>query len=420
MMSGTDVEPEFHLDLASTAANDRPLAFTRQALAAGPIQWSSTHNAWLLLGHAAVSEGFRDRRLAADRITSLERLAAERPDHFARTVELLAGWMVFRDPPVHTRLRDPVKRAITPRAVDGLRSNIETTITELLDATEADVTSGNAWDFKERVASPLPALIIADLLGVPGSERHRFQSWSDDLGQIVFSVRPGTLEVDELKSATEEFVSFFGELLDHRRRYPGDDLISIMARDSSDELSTMELIGACTLLLFAGHETTTNLLTSAVRLLLDNPDALDRFVSDPDVDATAADELLRLAGPAKSMVRRVGVDHAHGGLRFEVGQRVYLVILTANRDAAIFERPGEIDLGRSPNPHLGFGWGLHHCIGAPLARLEATITLRRVFERFPDLHLADPERSWSGNALGRGFGRLGVYSSRGRTADRRA
>lgn len=395
------------LDLASSEANNDPLGFAERALAGGAIQWSPTHKAWLLLSHEAVSEGFRDTRLSADRITPLERLAAERPEHFGRTVELLAGWMVFRDPPVHTRLRDPVKRSITPRTVDALRTNIETTIAALLDGIEA-----NEWDFKELIASPLPALIIADLLGVPGSERHRFQGWSDDLGQIVFSVRPGTLEVDELQSATDEFINFFTELLDHRRRHPGDDLVSIMAHDSSDDLTSMELIGACTLLLFAGHETTTNLLTSSIRLLLDNPAARDRLVEDPTVELTAADELLRLAGPAKSMVRRVGEDHTRDGHNFEVGQRVHLVILTANRDAAIFERPGVVDLGRHPNPHLGFGWGPHHCIGAPLARLEATITLRRVFERFPDLALAEPDRTWSGNALGRGFGKLPVYASR--------
>jgi len=399
---------EPNLDLASREANDEPLMFAEQALAVGDVQWSSTHNAWLLLSHAAVSEGFRDPRLSADRITPLERLAAERPEHFARTVELLAGWMVFRDPPVHTRLRDPVKRAITPRTVTGLQSNIETTIATLLDDIGSET---GPWDFKSRIASPLPALIIADLLGVPGSERHRFQGWSDDLAQIVFSVRPGTLEVDELQSATDEFIRFFGDLLDHRRRHPGDDLVSVMANDSSDDLTSMELIGACTLLLFAGHETTTNLLTSSVRLLLDNPAARDRLVDDPSIDSTAADELLRLAGPAKSMVRRVGESHIRNDHRFEAGDRVYLAILTANRDATLFANPGDVDLARHPNPHLGFGWGIHHCIGAPLARLEATITLRRVFERFPDLALADPSRSWSGNALGRGFGRLEVRRS---------
>ena len=392
------------LDLSGPEANNDPMGFTERCLANGPIQWSDTHRAWLLLGHAEVTEGFRDIRLSADRITPLERLARERPDHFGLTVELLSGWMVFRDPPVHTRLRDPVRRAITPRTVDRLRPRIAATVEELLDQVEP----GIEWDFKEHFASPLPALIIADLLGVPASERHRFQGWSDDLAQIVFSVEPGSLEVDDLQDATEQFTTFFGELLDHRRRHPADDLISAMANDTSGELSPMELVGACTLLLFAGHETTTNLLTSSVRLFNDHPDQRQRLLHDPSLEPTAADELLRVIGPAKAMVRKVKTAHQRGPHHFEVGQRVYLVILTANRDLAVFDHPELVDLARDPNPHLGFGWGLHHCLGAPLARLEAGIALRRLYQRLPNLELLDPERSWSGNALGRGFGRLPV------------
>ncbi len=394
------------LDLAGREANDDPQAFTDRALAAGPIQWSERHRGWLLLGHREVSDAFRDVRLSADRITPLERLARERPGHFGLTVELLSGWMVFRDPPAHTRLRDPVRRAITPRTVERLTAGIDVTIDDLLDRIEP----GTEWDFKDEIAAPLPALVIADLLGVPGSERTRFQGWSDDLATIVFSVQPGSLEVDDLRDATEQFTSFFGELLDHRRRHPGDDLISVMATEAADELTAMELVGACTLLLFAGHETTTNLLTSAVRHFAEHPAERDRFVADDRLEPTAPDELLRLVGPAKAMVRRVGETHDRDGHRFERGQRVYLVILTANRDPAVFDEPGRFDLARNPNPHLGFGWGLHHCLGAPLARLEAWIALRRLYRRFPDLTLLDPDRSWSGNELGRGFGRMPVRS----------
>jgi cytochrome P450 len=392
------------LDLASYETNNDPDGFARSALAGGAIQWSDTHRGWLLLGHAEVAEGFRDSRFSADRASLLARLARDRPDHFARTVELLSGWMIFRDPPAHTRLRAPVRRAITPRTVESLRARIEATITELLEP----LSDGEEWDFREHISGPLPALIVADLLGVPGSERHNFQAWSDDLAQLVFSVEPGSLEVDGVRDATEQFISFFGELLDHRRRHPGDDLISTMAHEASDDLTAMELIGACTLLLFGGHETTTNLLTSSVHLLDGHPEQRHRLVNDPAVEATAADELMRVAGPAKAMVRKVGIDHERGGHPFEAGQTVYHVILTANRDPAVFDDPDTVDLGRDPNVQLGFGWGLHHCLGAPLARLEAYITLKRLYQRFPDLTVVDPGRPWSGNALGRGFGRMPV------------
>ncbi|MEL7157758.1 MAG: cytochrome P450 [Actinomycetota bacterium] len=380
------------IDLASHEANNDTADFCRRLLADGPVQWSDVHRAWLLVSHQEVADAFRDTRMSADRITPLERLAAERPDHFGLTVELLSGWMVFRDPPAHTRLRDPVRRALTPRTVERLRQAVESTIEELLD----DIGPGEDWDFKDRIAGPLPALIIADLLGVPGSERHRFQQWSDELGQIVFSVQPGSLEVADLRASTEQFTDFFRELLDHRRRHPGDDLVSTMANDASDDLTAMELIGACTLLLFAGHETTTNLLTSSVRLLAEHPGQRDRLLTDPAVASTAADELLRVVGPAKSMVRRVGEPHERGGHRLEEGQRVYLVILTANRDPAVFVEPDRVDLGREPNTHLGFGWGLHHCLGAPLARLEAYITLPRP-RAFPDHGRSGSVNARSGN-----------------------
>ncbi len=392
------------LDLADSAVNQDPDGFAQRVLADGAIQWSDRHRAWLVLSHAEVAEAFRDTRLSADRIEPFERVAAERPEAFGRIVELLSGWMIFRDPPAHTRLRDPVRRSLTPREVDRVRPAAEAVVEELLAA----MPSSGDYDFKSEFAEVLPALVIADLLGVPGSERHHFKQWSDDLGEIVFSVRPGAIPTDRVRGAADSFTDFFSELIDHRRRHPGDDLISLMVHHSSDQLTAMELVGACTLLLFAGHETTTNMLVSSVRVLSDHPDECHRLVEDDAVLPFAADELLRVAGPAKSMVRRVAEPHRRGDCEFEPGQKVYLVILTANRDPSVFDTPERFDVGREPNVHFGFGWGLHHCLGAPLARMELTVALTRLFAEYPNLRPADPERLWSGNELGRGFGRMPV------------
>ena len=206
----------------------------------------------------------------------------------------------------------------------------------------------------------------------------------------------------KVERATDEFVSFFGELVEHRRRNPGDDLISTVVHAGaaeSGELTTMELVGACTLLLFAGHETTTNLIASGTRLLLEHPGEVSRLVSG-EVDATAADELLRVVGPAKAMVRRVAEPHELCGVQLEERQRVYLSILTANRDPAQFPDPERVDLGRTPNSHLGFGWGMHLCLGANLARLETTVALRELFRRSPNLAFDGDPCPWSGNPLG--------------------
>lgn len=400
-----DAAESAQIDLASSDVNQDPAGFAAEVLKAGPVQWSDVHRGWLVLSHEAVSAGFRDTRLSADRIEPLQRLAAERPDEFSKVADLLSGWMIFRDPPAHTHLRDPVRRAVTPRVVDGLRPVISRTVDELI----AGLPTDRPFDFRTEFAEPFPALVIAALLGVPGADRHRFKAWSDGLAEIVFTTRPGNIPTAEVGAAVDEFSEFFNELIERRRRAPEDDLISRMVSGGADTLTAMELVGACTLLLFAGHETTTNMLVSSVHLLARSPEDRRRLVEDDSLSTTAPDELLRVAGPAKSMVRRVGPKpFSFHGAEFEPGQRVFLVILTANHDPALFDRPATVDLARDPNPHLGFGWGLHHCLGAPLARMELMIALRSLYSRFPELGPVEPDRPWSGNELGRGIGRMNV------------
>jgi cytochrome P450 len=401
-------EPDSSIDLAAFDVNQNPARFTESALAGGPVQWSERHRGWLMLSHQAVSAAFRDGRLSADRVQSLRRRAVDGPlesrANLAKVAELLAGWMIFRDPPAHTHLRDPVRRAVTPKVVDGLRPTIAATIDRLID----DLPDGE-FDLRHHFAEPLPALVIADLLGVPGSERQRFKQWSDRLGELVFSVQPGSVPTDDVADAVDEFTAFFGRLIDRRRADPGHDLVSRMVTGGADNLTAMELVGACTLLLFAGHETTTNMLVSAVHLLHGRPEDRQRLVEDASIDTTAADELLRVAGPAKAMVRRVGPEPFEvNGASLEPGQRVFLVILTANHDPDVFDEPARVDLGREPNLHLGFGWGLHHCLGAPLARMELTMALRALYRARPGLGPVEPDRPWSGNELGRGIGRMTV------------
>ena len=410
--TGVGVTAGTSIDLASSAVNADPAGFAAAALADGPVQWSDRHRAWLVLSHAAVAEAFRDTRLSADRVEPLQRLADERPREFGQAVELLSGWMIFRDPPAHTHLRDPVRRALTPRVVDRLRP----TVVEMVDELIADLPESGEFDFRTAFAEPLPAQVIAALLGVPASERHRFKSWSTGLAEIVFSVRPGAVDGDAVADAVAEFTGFFSELIEHRRRHPGDDLISAMVTRGADTLTAMELVGACTLLLFAGHETTTNMLVTSIHLLDLHPGERERLLLDDDaagdagsVRHTAADELLRVGGPAKTMVRRVGpAGLEYHGAAFEPGQKVFLVILAANHDPTEFDRPEVMDLGRTPNHHLGFGWGLHHCLGAPLARLELTVALRALYRARPGLRPVDPDRTWSGNELGRGLGKMHV------------
>lgn len=385
------------VDLDSPEANADPHGLFRRLRARGPLLRSERHRAWLFLGHAETVAGFRDPRLLSERIPAFERAAVRSGPGFDAVVDLFRGWMVFRDPPAHTALRDPVRRAFTPRSVERLAGPI----TRFCDALLDDAAGRGTCDWREGVARPLPALVIAELLGVPPADREQFQRWSDELATVVFQLESRHIEPARAVAAARRFREYFGELVSFYARRPADNLISrlVAARGG---LSDLELVGACTLLLFGGHETTTTLLSNALATLLAHPDALARLRAGPDLDASAVEELLRFEGPAKAMVRRVGETHERAGRRLEAGDRVYLGILAANRDPAVFERPDDLDLARHPNPHLGFGWGLHHCLGAPLARLETRIALRRLLDRFSVIEPVGPPPAWVGGPLGRG------------------
>lgn len=386
------------IDLGTPEALADPHALFHRLRAEAPVHHSDVHRSWLVLSHAGVSAGFRDPRLSSERTPAFERMAESRPSGFRAVVELLRGWMVFRDDPAHNRLRDPVRRAFTPRRIEAMAPAIERTTDELLDGF------GSTVELRSSFGAPLPALVIADLLEIPRGDRGEFQHWSDLLSQVVFAADARSASSEQAIAGAEHFWSYFGDLVDHRRRHPGDDLISELALAIDDD----EVIGACTLLLFAGHETTTGLLTNGTRLLLDEGGAsLERLRADPALWVTAVDELLRMEGPAKLMVRRAAVDVELDGTSIPAGATVWLVILAADRDPSVFADPDRLDVARDPNPHLAFGWGIHHCLGASLARLEGRIALRRLFDRYPDLAPTDAPR-WGGGILGRGIGSLEV------------
>jgi cytochrome P450 len=384
------------IDLECQAAFVQPAEYFGGFRGKGPVQWSEVHRAWLVLDHAELREAFRDsERLSADRVSSLERLAHRRPAAFGKVVELLHGWMIFRDPPAHTRLRDPVRNVFSPRRVDDLAGLVTDVVNEVVggmpDSGEIDVR----LDF----AGPLPALVIASILGVDGTERHNFQKWSRDLATIVFSAEPSSTPTDRAVSATGEFEQFFGALIEAERNDPSQTMLGHLVTNTSDEFTTMELIGACTLLLFAGHETTTSLLTNTIGVLVERPDLLDQLRDTAD-KRLAVEEFLRIVGPARTMFRKAAVDHERGGQRIRAGDTVALVIAAANHDESVFRDPATINLTRDPNPHLSFGWGLHHCIGAHLARLEARFALQALLDRYETITAAGPIPPLKGTVLG--------------------
>ena len=386
-----------HVDLGSTESIRDPASYFRAARErAGPVQWSDVHRGWVVLSHAENAAGFRDvARLSADRTEIFGRAAAKHSPAFGIVAELLSGWMVFRDDPAHQHLREPVRAAFSPRAVAGLEKDVRETVERTISAFP-----GETVELYQAFARPIPALVIASLLGADPEDRARFQDWSDDLAAIVFSLTPGTLVEAPLVRATQQFVAFFTRLIDRERAAPSGNLLSALVHSEAGQLSTIELVGACTLLLFGGHETTTNLIDNALALLLERPALAEELRSHPERWETAIDEFMRAVGPARTMVRKVSEDHLRGGCELAARDTLFLSIAAANHDETVFTAPGELDLARDPNPHLGFGWGPHFCLGANLARLEARIALQTLLERFPRLRAAEPVPPLSGGTMG--------------------
>lgn len=386
------------LDLLDPSAVADPHGYLGVRRDHGPVQWSDRHRAWVVLGHPELDAVFRDRRLSTERMAQFRsRLTGSRAEALAKAVDLLDGWMLFHEPPEHTRLRAPLARSFTPKAVQRLDDRVTALVDALLDDMAA---AGSSGDLVQQFAHPLPAAVIAELFGVPLDERDWLAGWSQRFGAVVFGAVNRPDYDDAARLAGEEFEQRMQPLFDRVRAEPHDDtlLSLLLAREGTDDgLTTAELLGACSLLLFAGHDTTASLLGSATVALCHDPDARARLAElEGAALDTAVEELLRFEAPAKAMMRTVAETHERHGHEFREGQTVFLGILAANRDPRVFPDADRLVLHRSPNPHLTFGHGHHFCLGAALARLEVRVALPRLLRRFPSLQLAAPP-VWKAN-----------------------
>jgi cytochrome P450 len=310
------------------------------------------------------------------------------------------------NPPDHTRLRRLVSRAFTPRRVEELAPRIEAITHELLDA----VAGRRSFDVVAALASPLPVAVISELFGVPDADRPCLVRWSHALAR---GIEPAFLVPEEerrtLAEARDEFAEYLIAEIRRRRRLPRGDLVSdlVAVHDRGESITEAEIVATCVLLLIAGHETTTSLIGNGLHALSRNPDQFDELACRPELAPSAVEELLRFDSPVQ-LTMRVALDDAEaGGVRTKKGTFVLLLIGAANRDPRVFEDPDRLDVHRSPSPHLAFGQGIHFCLGAPLARLEAQIALSAVVRTFGTLRLANAP-TWKDNAVLRGVQRLEV------------
>jgi len=301
------------------------------------------------------------------------------------SLRLLARHMLAADPPVHTRLRDKVNHAFTPRLVEALRPGIQATADQLL----APALASGRMELIEDYAFQLPIAVLAQLLGVPLADRDRFRDWSRVLVTHTASLSPQALA--ELVPMLDDLSAYMRDLFAEKRRGHEDDLTSLLLRDDDgpEPLNDEELTAMMLLLIVAGHETTTHLIGNATLALLHEPALTARLRAEPALWPRAIDELLRLEGPVETSTTRYTAEEVtYGGCTIPAGEQVLVVISSANRDAARFDDPDRLDLDRRGNRHVAFGAGIHYCLGASLARIEGEIALRTLFERAERIELA--------------------------------
>ncbi len=361
-----------------------------------PVYWSDAWNCWVVTSYEDVTQLFRDVAHFSNR-NRFDSLFAEVPADIRGDIEPLERHytgigLIHSDPPDHTRLRKLIHMAFTPRVIREMRESVQSIVDQYLDKVQAEGGMDALWD----LAFPLPATVIAIMLGVPLQYVDKLKEWTTESLLFQATGRASESDLKRSQQALLDMKDFLRGLVRERRVQPADDLITalVTAEDAGDRLTEDELLSTCVTLMVAGHETTTNLIANGLLLMLREPDKMQALRQNRALIPDAVEEFLRLESPIQRNRRVVAADFDYKGHTLRKGEAVLQMLGAANRDPKQFARPDEIDLTRSPNGHISFGLGIHFCLGAPLARLEAPIAFNTLFDRFPNLQLATDRVEW--------------------------
>jgi cytochrome P450 len=351
--------------------------------ASGPV-WHDGMQIYLAARHSDANDVFRNK--------SLGRIFREKTPDFEWEIFnwLHADSILDSEPPKHTRLRSLVAKAFNRQKIEGMRPAVERITIQLLDAIDLKVKAGKSFDLITDYAEPLPVKIIADLLGFPESEEHLLRPWSQAIVKM-YEVNPTIQYQTEAKLAASEFAQYVRDLAESRKKNPGQDLISDLAsvEENGEKLNMQELVATCVLLLNAGHEASVNAFGNGMVAALQRPDQIKLLRESPgEITNTAIEEFMRFDAPLHLFERTATADTEIGGVAIKEGEKIAALIGSANRDETVFSAPETMDLTRDPNPHIGFGAGIHFCLGAPLARLEMSVSLPALWQKYPTMQLA--------------------------------
>ena len=393
-MSAKDIQTSEEYDLFCEGRLADPYPFFHRLRREDPVHWSERLDTWVLTRYKDVRSGHRDRRMASDRVSvNMSPLSKAEQAKFSLLGEHVSNWLGFTDPPKHTRMRNLVSDKFTAELAEEMRGRIQQIVDGLLDNVEGQ----GQMDLVADLAYPMPATVVYETLGVPMENQAQFRKWVEELVEFVGAVGPSAVRAaDKAEESRRELTRFFRELTLERRRRPRNDLISALAAVEGEEegLTEQELLGLCVFLFDAGHETTVSLIANGMLALMQNRSELERLRDDPSLMETAVEEFLRYESPILFNTRLAAEDIELDAGRIRKGQAITLVIAAANRDPAQFPDPDRLDVSRPDNRHVAFGWGVHFCLGAPLARIEAGIAIKSLLSRMPDIRLQSEDVDW--------------------------
>ena len=381
-----------------------PYPFYHRLRVHDPVHWDPFMHTWLVTGYADAVTVLRS--FSADRTPRTEQLGRGGLDAMAPMARVMSRQMLFLDPPEHTRLHKMCAAAFTRQRIERLRERIQAVADELLDAALPSGRMDVIGDF----AGPLPAIVTAELLGVPREDHRRIKAWSEVMAEMIGSSQHNPDRVRHIVAGLEGMTAYFQAAMRAHERQPGDGLLGLLMDAEVDgaRLSEEEILAMTFLLLVGAQETTTNLIATGLLTLLRAPEALAQLRDDPAIINTAVEELLRHVSPTQATFRIAPEDCVLGGKAIRRGDTVTPVLAAANRDPARFPDPDRLDLTRPDNRHLAFGWSTHFCLGAPLARMEGAIALTTLLRRLPGLALADAAPRWREILVLRGLTALAV------------
>ena len=369
-----------------------------------PVYWDPYLHAWVVTRYADVITVLH--RFSANRTPTPEQLAAIGLAELAPVAQVMVKQMLFMDAPDHTRLRGLASTAFTPARVEALRSHIR----EILDDLLEPLLASGRMDVIADLAAPLPAIVTAEMMGVPTADADQLKEWSADFAEVLGNFQHNPDRASRTLKCVEEMTNYFREAIQTQREQPRDGLINALltAEIDGDRLTEEEIIANCIVTMVGGQETTTNLIGNGVLTLLRHPDELERLRNDLSLIPSAVEELLRYESPSQHTARICPEDTELGGKKIRKGQAVIAVMGAGNRDPERFPDPDRLDLGRTDNRHLAFGWASHFCFGAPLARIEGQLAFEAIARRLSNLELEPGPLVWRDNLGLRGLTSLRV------------